>query len=196
MSLDSVPGKAGIYGVRNVKRGTKNEREEEIALRADGMRVLLTADRTLMSNHRQNEFLGFGATAPPNVVPEWIYKQLFFPPIKTNSGMPVEAPYGLRKVEARLMNEGFSVLTVDPDHASTTFARILRTGETYTAKYFRTSLEKPDVERTKKPGLKIIVGGLERGNSSVDRGFSTSMESTASWRVRAKKSSAGSSEER
>ena len=89
--------------------------EKEIA-RVDGMRVLLTADRTLMSNHRENEFFGFGATAPPNVVPEWLYKQLFFPPIKTKSGMPVEAPYGLRKVEAQLMNEGFSVLTVDPDH--------------------------------------------------------------------------------
>ena len=146
------------------------------------MRVLLTADRTLMSNHHHNEFFGFGATTPPNVVPEWLYKQLFFPPMKTNTGVPVEAPYGLRTVEAQLMNEGFSVLTVDPDHlnryideaevlgvhvmdpfglgpASTTFARILRTGETYTAKYFRTLLEKPEVERAKKRGLKIIVGG-------------------------------------
>ena len=151
-------------------------------LGVDRMKVLLTADRTLMSDHRQNEFLGFGATAPPNVVPEWLYKQLFFPPIKTNKGMPVEAPYGLRKVEAQLMNEGFSVLTVDPDHlnrnigeaevlgvhvmdpfglgpASTTFARILRAGETYTAKYFRTLLEKPEIKRAQKHGLKIIVGG-------------------------------------
>ena len=46
------------------------------ALRVDGVSVLLIADRTLMSNHRQNEFLGFGATAPPNVVPERLYKQL------------------------------------------------------------------------------------------------------------------------
>jgi hypothetical protein len=34
-------------------------------------KVLLTADRTLMSNYRNNEFLGFGTTAPLNVVPEW-----------------------------------------------------------------------------------------------------------------------------
>jgi len=31
--------------------------------------VILTADRTLMSNYHGNEFIGFGATAPPNVVP-------------------------------------------------------------------------------------------------------------------------------
>lgn len=68
----------------------------------------------------------------------------------------MEAPYGLRKVEAELINEKFDVLTVDPDYldnyisgagalgihiiipfglgpASTTLARILRTGERYLA---------------------------------------------------------------
>ncbi|MFQ6095584.1 MAG: B12-binding domain-containing radical SAM protein [Candidatus Bathyarchaeia archaeon] len=135
-----------------------------------------------MSNHRNNEFLGFGATAPPNVLPEWLYSRLFFPPMKTKRGVPVEAPYGLRKVEAKLLDEGFTVLTVDPDHlepyieeakvlgiyvmdpfglgpASTTFARILNTGETYSAKYFRSLLEKPEVRSAKKRGLKIIIGG-------------------------------------
>ena len=48
-----------------------------------GTKILLTADRTLMSNYRNDEFLGFGTTAPPNVVPEWFFKLLFFPPIKT-----------------------------------------------------------------------------------------------------------------
>ncbi|RLI20622.1 radical SAM protein, partial [Candidatus Bathyarchaeota archaeon] len=76
----------------------------------------MTADRTLMSNYHQNEFLGFGTTAPPNVVPEWFFKLLFFPPIKNVDGIPLEAPYGLRKIEAQLLNEGFEVLTVDPDH--------------------------------------------------------------------------------
>jgi hypothetical protein len=49
-------------------------------------KVLLTADRTLMSNYRNKEFLGFGTTAPPNVVPEWFFQPLFFPPIKTING--------------------------------------------------------------------------------------------------------------
>ena len=63
--------------------------------------IVLTADRTLMSNYRGNEFIGFGSTAPPNLVPDWFYKLLFFPPIKTKKGVPVEAPYGLRKIESR-----------------------------------------------------------------------------------------------
>ena len=135
-----------------------------------------------MSNYHRNEFIGFGATAPPNVVPEWFYQALFFPPIKTHNGTPVEAPYGLRKIEAQLLNEGFNVLTVDPDHlnrylpdakvlgihvmdpfglgpASTTFVRILNTGESYLAKYFREMLEKPEIRVAKKQGLKIIIGG-------------------------------------
>jgi hypothetical protein len=158
-----------------------------------GIKILLTADRTLMSNYHCNEFLGFGSTAPPNVVPEWLFRKLFFPPIKTRGGIPVEAPYGLRKIEAQLMDEGLDVLTVDPDHlglyikeakvlgihvmdpfglgpASSTFARILNTAEPYLAKHFRLLLEKPEVKVAKKRGLRIIGGGdLERGSSSTSQ---------------------------
>jgi len=146
------------------------------------MSVVLTADRTLMSNYHNNEFAGFATTAPPNVVPEWVFKEIFFPPIKNDKGIPSEAPYGLRKIEAQLTNEGFHVLTVDPEYlnryltkakvlgvhvmdpfglgpSSTTFARILKTGEPYLAKYFRIMLENPEVKKAKKRGLKIIVGG-------------------------------------
>lgn len=144
--------------------------------------VVLTADQTLMSNYHHNEFLGFGTTAPPNIVPERFFQALFFPPIKTNKGIPVEAPYGLRKIEAQLLNEGFKVLTLDSDHldqhineakvlgihvmdpfglgpASTTFSRILKTGEPYLSKHFRRLLERREVRKAKKEGLKIIVGG-------------------------------------
>jgi radical SAM superfamily enzyme YgiQ (UPF0313 family) len=135
-----------------------------------------------MSNYHHNEFAGFGTTAPPNIVPEWFFRELFFPPVKNDRGIPLEAPYGLRKIEAQLINEGFDVLTVDPDHlnrylekakvlgvhvmdpfglgpSSTTFARILKTGEPYLAKYFRIMLENLEVKKAKKHGLKIIVGG-------------------------------------
>jgi hypothetical protein len=44
--------------------------------------ILLTADRTLMSDYHGNEFLGFGTCAPPNVIPDKLYEWLFFPPIK------------------------------------------------------------------------------------------------------------------
>ena len=78
--------------------------------------VVLTADRTLMSNYHNNEFLGFGTCAPPNFIPEWLYSYLFFPPLKTNNGHPQPAPYGLRKTEAQLLKEGFHVETVSPNH--------------------------------------------------------------------------------
>ena len=143
--------------------------------------VLLTADRTLMSDYHHNVFLGFGTCAPPNVIPDWLYKFLFFPPIKTRDGIPVAAPYGLRKIEAQLLKEGFDVLTVDPDHlgkyideakvlginvmdpfgigpASSTLAAILKK-EPFLAQYFHSLMEKPEIRQAKKRGLKIIVGG-------------------------------------
>ena len=144
--------------------------------------ILLTADRTMMSNYHGKEFLGFATSAPPNLVPDWLFKLMFFPPLKSRRGIPIEAPYGLRKVEAKLLDEGFDVLTVDPDHlaeyiddakvlgvhvmdpfglgpSSTTFSRILRTGESYLSKYFRLVFMKPEVRKAKERGLRIIVGG-------------------------------------
>jgi len=144
-------------------------------------RVLLTADRTLMSDYHGHIFIGFGTCAPPNVIPERLYSWLFFPPIKTKDGIPVAAPYGLRKIEGQLIKEGFDVLTVDPDHldkyiddakvlgihvmdpfglgpASSTFTAVLKK-EPFLAKHFRLLMENPVIRRAKKRGLKIIVGG-------------------------------------
>lgn len=146
------------------------------------MDILLTADRTMMSTYHSNEFVGFGTTAPENFFPDSLYQWLIFPPMKTKKGIPPQAPYGLRKIEAQLLNEGFKVLTVDPDNlknyinearilgvhvmdpfglgpATTTFVRTVRTGESYLAKYFRNIFAKPEVRQAKKRGLKIIVGG-------------------------------------
>ena len=134
-----------------------------------------------MSDYHKNEFIGFGTCAPPNVIPDWLYRWLFFPPIKTDKGVPIAAPYGLRKIEAQLLSEGFNVLTVDPDHlkkyigkadvlgihvmdpfglgpASSTFASVLKK-EPFLAQHFRAVLGRPDVREAKKRGLKIIVGG-------------------------------------
>ena len=143
--------------------------------------VLLTADRTLMSNYHNNEFLGFGTCAPPNFVPEWLYSYLFFPPLPTNNGHPWTAPYGLRKTEAQLLKEGFNVDTVSPNHlgnslkdakvlgihtmdpfglgpASTTLASIFKK-EPYLAKHFQALLKSPALKKAKQNGLKVIVGG-------------------------------------
>ncbi|MBC7131301.1 radical SAM protein, partial [Candidatus Bathyarchaeota archaeon] len=143
--------------------------------------ILLTADRTLMSDYHHNEFVGFGTCAPPNFIPDGLYSFLFFPPIKTKEGIPAAAPYGLRKIEAQLLKENFDALTVDPAHighyidkakvlgihvmdpfglgpASSTFAAILKK-EPFLAQHFRRLLEDPYVVKAKKKGLKIIVGG-------------------------------------
>jgi radical SAM superfamily enzyme YgiQ (UPF0313 family) len=143
--------------------------------------VLLTSDSTLMSDYRRNEFLGFGTCAPPNFIPDFMYRQLFFPPMKTLKGNPFAAPYGLRKIEAQLMSEGFNVTTVTPDHigsyvqdakvlgvhvmdpfglgpASSTLASILKK-EPFLAVYFRRLFELAPVRQAKKDGMKIIVGG-------------------------------------
>jgi radical SAM superfamily enzyme YgiQ (UPF0313 family) len=143
--------------------------------------VLLTADRTLMSNYHSNEFLGFGTCAPPNFIPEWLYSYLFFPPLKTSKGQPLVAPYGLRKTEAQLLKEGFKVEIVSPNHlgnalkeakalgihvmdpfglgpASTTLAFLFKK-EPYLAKHFQALLKSPDIQKAKQHGLKVIVGG-------------------------------------
>lgn len=143
--------------------------------------VVLTADRTLMSNYHNNEFLGFGTCAPPNFIPEWLYSYLFFPPLKTRNGCPWAAPYGLRKTEAQLLKEGFKVETVSPNHlrsylndakvlgihtmdpfglgpASTTLASIFKK-EPYLAKHFQALLKSSAVKKAKQNGLKVIVGG-------------------------------------
>ena len=143
--------------------------------------VVLTADSTLMSDYRTNEFLGFGTCAPSNFVPDFVYRRLFFPPLKTEDGKPVSAPYGLRKIEAQLVKEGFKVVTVTPEHlgawipkakvlgihvmdpfglgpASSTLASVLKK-EPFLAQYFRHLFELPEVREAKKRGLKIIVGG-------------------------------------
>ena len=157
--------------------------------------VILTADRTLMSNHNKNEFLGFGPSAPPNVVPEWFFKRLFFPHGRTDSrGSPFEAPYGMRKIEAAMIDSGLNVLTVDPDKmkpyiddakvlcvhvmdpfgwgpSSSTFARILKSGEPYVSKYFRMIFEKSEVMKAKENGLKIVVGGPGSWQFKYDEGF-------------------------
>ncbi len=157
-----------------LKKGRAMENKE-------GSEVLLTADRTLMSDYHGNEFLGFGTCAPPNFIPEWLFSYLFFPRIENDHGHPWTAPYGLRKTEAQLLKEGFLVNTISPQHvkkhlktakvlgvhamdpfglgpASTTLASIFKK-EPYLAKHFQALLQSAEIQEAKKHGLKVIVGG-------------------------------------
>lgn len=143
--------------------------------------ILLTADKTLMSDYHKNEFLGFGTCAPPNFIPDWLFSYLFFPALENRRGQPWMAPYGLRKTEAQLLKDGFQVETVSPDHlknslnsakalgihvmdpfglgpASSTLACVFKK-EPYLAKNFQALLQNPAVKQAKQRGLKVIVGG-------------------------------------
>jgi radical SAM superfamily enzyme YgiQ (UPF0313 family) len=144
--------------------------------------VLLTADKTLTSDYHSNVFLGFSTCAPPNFIPDWLFRGMFFPPLKTDKvGSPKAAPYGLRKVEAQLLKEGFKVSIVDSKHlkenlknakvlgihvmdpfglgpASSTLAAIFKK-EPFLARYFEQLMLNPEIKKAKSNGLKIIVGG-------------------------------------
>jgi len=144
--------------------------------------VLITADRTLMSDHHGSEFLGFATCIPPYPLRTSISKSLFFPPIKNTQGIPRAAPYGLRKIEATLLKNGLDALVVDPDHlcrylpntkvlaisvmdpfgwgpASSTFMKILKKGDVFSSIFFKKILNSKEVKEAKENGLKILVGG-------------------------------------
>jgi radical SAM superfamily enzyme YgiQ (UPF0313 family) len=143
--------------------------------------VVLTSDRTLMSNYHNNEFLGFGTCAPSNFIPDWFFSFLFFPPIKSDKGVSTAAPYGLRKAEAILLKEGFNVVTINPEKlsdlastvkiigiytmdpfgigpASSTLAAILKK-EPFLAQHFRAILDSPAMKKARMNGAKVVVGG-------------------------------------
>jgi len=142
----------------------------------------MTADRTLMSEYNKHVFLGFAACSP-KFIPEWLYTRIFCPPLEEdNHGQVKLAHCGQRKIEAALLNNGFSqddvvitspnslkkvinsdtkvlcITTHDPlglGPASTTFSD-LGGKEPYTASFFQKLVTNPVI---RKYGLKVIVGG-------------------------------------
>lgn len=78
--------------------------------------IVLSTDRCLMSDYHGHEFLGFLATGPVLLPPKKLWVELACPPVKVDRhGRPFQAPYGLRKLEAKLQEEGFEAHVVDPD---------------------------------------------------------------------------------
>ncbi|MCX8184324.1 MAG: radical SAM protein [Sulfolobales archaeon] len=70
-----------------------------------------------MSNHHGREFIGFTATSPPMFLPEFIWTYICCPKPRVDKlGRPREAPYGLRKIEASLIESGFKASIIDPDY--------------------------------------------------------------------------------
>jgi len=145
------------------------------------VKVVLTADRTLLSGYNGHVFLGFAACAP-KLLPEWLYTKIFCPPLEEEDNRMKYAQCGQRKIEAALLAHGLQeqdiaivspeklyhvvngetrvlgITTQDPlglGPASTTFSDLMNK-ETYTALFFRKLMSHPLI---RKYNLKVIVGG-------------------------------------
>ncbi|MEM2915375.1 MAG: radical SAM protein, partial [Candidatus Bathyarchaeia archaeon] len=149
----------------------------------NGFPIVLTADRTLMSEYGGAIFLGFSACVPIGLIPDKLYFSLFCPSIDVNEDGSVNvAPCGIRKVEATLLDKGFlkeDIVVAHPDHlekvvgsrtkvlgitendplgigpATSTFTGVFG-GEAYMAVKFRELLNNFAVRKFRP---KIVVGG-------------------------------------
>lgn len=150
-----------------------------------GYKIVLTADRTLMSEYAGNIFFGFSASAPRGYLPDWFYYHFICPsvPVNKENGEAFYAPVGLRKIEAKLLEYGFrkdeviiahpdylnkaigadtkvvSITTFDPlgiGPVTSTFSNLLGGEKAYNAHKFCELMEKPAL---RQDGLKVIVGG-------------------------------------
>ena len=150
---------------------------------SEGYKIVLTADRTLMSEYRGGIFLGFSACVPKGLIPDWLYFSLFCPSVKANEDGSVKyAPCGTRKVESALLDYGFKredIIVAHPDHinqvvgpktkvvgitetdplglapATSTFTQLFN-GQAYMNIKFKELLNHPAI---KKYQPKIVVGG-------------------------------------
>ncbi|HJX04602.1 MAG TPA: radical SAM protein [Thermoplasmata archaeon] len=146
-----------------------------------GHKIVLTADRTLMSSYNGSMFIGFAACFP-RVLPKWLYKRIFCPSQPHVKGEIQLAPAGLRKIQASLLRAGIpaeQIAVAHPEHlgrvidsdtrvvgintsdplglgpASSTFSSLLER-ESYTAYFFRQLVNDRALNAS---GAKIIVGG-------------------------------------
>jgi radical SAM superfamily enzyme YgiQ (UPF0313 family) len=135
-----------------------------------------------MTNHHGKEFLGFLGTGPAIGIPETVWKWLACPKMKTDEiGRPKEAPYGMRKIEAALIDAGFKAAIIDPDHLakhlenakalllshhdyfafgppSSTWWGITKK-EPINYKSFQQLISMPEIKKAKERGMKIVAGG-------------------------------------
>lgn len=145
--------------------------------------VVITCDWTMMSNHHGKEFLGFGTTTPAYILPESAYQRMFFPTMPVDAeGHPQQAPYGMRKIEAALLDDGIDARIVHPSYLdrylpgsaklllisghdyfglnppSSTFGGVMRK-EPLNCVNFKRMLSLPHVLEARKRGMKLIAGG-------------------------------------
>ncbi|MDP7982931.1 MAG: radical SAM protein, partial [Conexivisphaerales archaeon] len=144
---------------------------------------IISVDRTLMTTHHDREFVGFMTTGPAVLLPERLWMWLSAPKAKKGpDGLPKFAPYGLRKIEAALLDAGYSAAIVDPDdiprYAAEAKAFMIGHHDYFafnppSSEWWLVTGREPvnrksllkfmstvaEVKRSRNPGLKIIAGG-------------------------------------
>jgi len=151
-----------------------------------GVKVVLTASATEMSDFANNPFVAFVGGFAKGPIPLWLLRKVLYPPVERNrdNGRAKYAPYGLRKVEALLLESGFDeseiavvhpsdldtfvgpntravgISSMDPTgmgYVSKTYSSIVGGGEPMNAIEFRELVMNRSI-RTYRP--KVIVGGF------------------------------------
>jgi len=152
---------------------------------ASGVKVVLTSSATEMSDFYNNPFVAFVAGFAKGPLPLWFVRKMLYPPVERNpDGRAKYAPYGLRKVEAILLENGFNesevavahpfdletfigpntkavgISSMDPTgmgYVSKTYSSLVGGGEPMNAIEFRELVKHPNVRKFKP---KVIVGGF------------------------------------
>jgi len=150
-----------------------------------GIKIVLTSSSTEMSDFFNNPFIAFVAGFGKGPVPLTFVRKTLYPPVERKPDGRVRfAPYGLRKVEAILLENGFTekeVAVVHPDdledfvgpqtkvigissmdptgmgYVSKTYSSIIGGGEPMNAVEFQKLVTHPNIKKFKP---KIIVGGF------------------------------------
>ena len=153
--------------------------------RKPGVKVVLTASATEMSDFYDSPFIAFVAGFAKGPLPLWLLRRKLYPPVKRDDdGRAIHAPYGLRKVEAILLENGFGasevavvhpfdldrfvgpetkvvgISTMDPTgmgYVSKTYSSIVGGGEPMNTIEFKALVKHRSI-LTYKP--KVIVGGF------------------------------------
>jgi len=150
-----------------------------------GVKIVLTASATEMSDFWNNPFIAFVAGFGKGPIPLGFVRRTLYPPVERKpDGRARFAPYGLRKVEAMLLNGGFTekevavvhpedledfigpetkvvgISSMDPTgmgYVSKTYSSIIGGGEPMNAVEFQKLVANPCIKKFKP---KIIVGGF------------------------------------
>lgn len=163
----------------------RSGKSEDAMTANQGAKVVLTASATEMSDYLNNPFIAFVAGFAKGPVPLWVVRKWLYPPVEHDGdGRAKCAPYGLRKVEALLLENGFEepevavvhpadldafvgpntkavgISSMDPTgmgYVSKTYSSLVGGGESMNAIEFRALVNHPSIQKYKP---RLIVGGF------------------------------------